>query len=213
MKNLIASIIISSVATISMAQAWEKKDISVDIYYGYVGPGIILRSIDGLSGDNIAGQSYDPKTTVIGPIGLRAQYMVGNKFGIGLDVNYETKTGTWNEGVYEYNDDTFDYDYSSYAASYSVTKLKVMVRTSWEFVNTDKFTMNWANSIGYKAGKRKLDTGGGDVLGLESSSNVSPIAFRTALGARFFITDNFNIHADGGFFGGGWITGGISYKL
>ncbi len=213
MKKLIGTLLISAITTISMAQAWEKNDISVDVYYGYVGPGLILRAIDELSGDNIAGEAYNPKTTVIGPVGLRAQYMVANKFGIGLDVNYETKTGTWNEGISEYNTITGFYDYSNYAASYSVTKLKVMLRTSWEFVNTDKFTMNWANSIGYKAGTRTLDAGGSDNLGIDLSGSVSPIAFRTALGARYFITDNINIHADGGFFGGGWITGGISYKL
>lgn len=191
----------------SFGQAWQQGDVNIDAYYGYVGPGIILNSVNQLTGLNRAGVNYDSKTSVLGPVGIRAQYMLTKKFAVGLDVNYESKKASWNEDDYDYEIGAFQ----NYKATYSITKMKVMVRTSWEFLSLDRFTMNFANSIGFKSGKRKLDAGDDGNFG--ATESMSPFALRSAVGARFFITDNINIHADGGFFGGGWLTAGIGYKL
>ncbi len=91
MKFILAGLMVTSISFFSQGQAWEKGDINIDAYYGYVGPGLVLRLVDELSGDNSAGQSYNPQTSVLGPVGLRVQYMVAPRFGIGLDINYESK--------------------------------------------------------------------------------------------------------------------------
>ena len=208
MKRLCICLTSMVISFFSFGQAWEKDNINVDAYYGYISPGTILNSVDKLSGKNRVGVNYDPQTFVVGPVGIRLQYMISSNFGVGLDLNYESKKASWNEDDYDYAVGEF----KNQEATYSVTKIKAMVRTSWEFVNTDKFTMNWANSIGFKTGNRIIDAGDDGNVGI-STEDVAPIAFRTALGARFFITDNININASGGFFGGGWWTIGLGYKL
>jgi len=87
-----------------------------------------------------------------------------------------------------------------------------MIRGSWEFVNTERFNMNWANSIGYKAGKRTFIDPEDD-LGLSFSSGLVPVAIRSALGARFFLTPNIALNTEIGIFGGGLLVGGLTYKL
>jgi hypothetical protein len=219
-KLLILTVIFAGFMQTAKAQALFKNDVLFEAYYGYATPGIILAAINTLDGEtNSNGKPYDPKTSVLGPIGLRVQYMASESFGIGLDVNFEQKTGTWQSASLTYDSDGFlvtdnngDYVYADGEGKYQVTKLKVMVRGAWEFVNTDKFTMNWANSIGYKAGGRTLEDTAGD-LGVSFSGNLVPVAIRSALGARFFFTENVALNAEVGLFGGGLLTGGITYKL
>jgi hypothetical protein len=192
---------------------YQTGDVIIDAYFGYTGPGLALRIIN-----------LDPgtETHVFGPAGLRIQYMVSEGFGIGVDVNYEKKTGNWDS---EYTTTTWNNSNQNYErvtnvyeANYQVTKIKAMVRTSWVFVNKENFSANWANSIGYKAGNRTLDDPhsssiSNDITNTIPLGKVGPIAFRTALGMLFLFTDNIGIHFEAGMFGGGWILGGLSFKL
>lgn len=193
MKKILLVACAAIISLSSFSQAWEKGDVAIDLYYGYFGGGALV----GTYALNTNGEK-----SVLGPVGLRAQYMVATKFGIGIDASYQSAKATWS-GWDE------DYINQDYAASYTVTKIKFMVRTSWEFVNTDKFTMNWANSVGYKSTSRLLDANESAVVG-----GGTPLAFRTALGMRFFLTENINIHADIlGIGGGGIVLAGLSFKL
>jgi len=193
-------------------KALYDNDVLFDVYYGYAIPGVFLASINALEGGtNYAGNPYSPKTSVLGPVGLRVQYMVSNSFGIGIDANYEQKTGTWQGSEYQTDENGNGY-YVDSEGKYQVTKLKVMIRGSWEFVNTERFNMNWANSIGYKAGKRTFIDPEDD-LGLSFSSGLVPVAIRSALGARFFLTPNIALNTEIGIFGGGLLVGGLTYKL
>ena len=45
------------------------------------------------------------------------------------------------------------------------------------------------------------------------TGGVTPLAFRSALGFRFFFTDNIGLVTEFGAFGGGTIVGGLSVKL
>jgi hypothetical protein len=191
--TLLAATALTFASINSQAQALEKGDFMIDAYYGYVGPGLIVRTF---------ALNEEGDFSVVGPAGLRVQYMVAEKFGIGIDANYQTAKASWS-GL------SADLTNRDYDASYSVTKIKFMIRTSWEFVNTEKFTMNWANSIGYKNVNRVLDANNETF-----SAGGVPAAFRTAVGMRFFITENINIHADVlGIGGGGIFLGGLSFKL
>ncbi|NQV53171.1 MAG: hypothetical protein HQ500_08300 [Flavobacteriales bacterium] len=170
----------------------KKGNVIFDLYYGPAGPGLAAR----LLAENENGQ-----TSFLGPIGLRAQYMVTDAFGIGLDAHYATRGASWTS-----------YDLITgepYEATYDVVRIRAMARFSWEFLRTERFNMNWANSVGYKSVKRTFD----DPFSTEESTNVIPVAFRTAVGFRFFVTDNIGLNADIGFFGGAFVHGGLSVKL
>ena len=203
------------------AQVYDKGNAVIDIYYGYVGPGAILSAVKAVEGEvNLAGTNYNPSTTIIGPLGLRAQYMVSPNFGLGLDVSYERKSAAWTDAVAVMDSDGFVATgpngfatYENTNSSYSVTKVKMMIRTSWEFINTEKVSLNWANSIGYKTGERSFNNISDSFFSFSVSQRVWPIALRSALGARYFITDNIGAHIEFGVFGGGVILGGASFKL
>ncbi len=212
-KLLILTVLFAGFLQTAKAQALFKNDVLFDVYYGYATPGIPLRLVKELDGQtNAANKPYNPTTSIFGPIGLRAQYMVAESFGLGIDVSYEQKIGTWQSSNISYDAD-FNPIYSDTLGKYEVQKLKVMIRGAWEFVNTDKFTMNWANSIGYKAGGRTFFTGSADSVDLSISGKLFPVAIRSALGVRFFFTENIALNAELGIFGGGLLTGGITYKL
>lgn len=196
--------------------AVKQHDIIIEPYYGYVGPGLFIRAIM-LNKDfiNEAGVPYNPQYSTFGPIGLRAQYMLSENFGLGVDVNYESKVATWNAAIYEGVDRYGNYIYTQAQGKYEITKLKLMIRTNWEFYKDDKFSMNWSNSLGYKLGNRyfydpALDYTNNDV---DFSSPLVPIAFRSSIGTRYYFNDFIGIHGEIGFFGGGWILAGLSIKI
>ena len=194
-------------------EALQQGDVFFDAYYGYAIPGIVLSLVKDLDGtQNIDGNPYTIKTRVVGPIGFRTNYMVSSSFSIGLDLVYETKRAEWRSIRDEYNNATNEFNEVEYVGTYNVRRYKAMVRGSWFFVNTDRFTMNWANSVGFKAGEREL-VDPGQFLDFSFSGRVFPIAIRTALGARFFVTPNINIHTEVALFGGGSLIAGLSYKL
>ena len=64
----------------------KKGNLIFDVYYGPAGPGLAAR----LLAENDNGQ-----TSFLGPIGLRAKYMVTDAFGIGLDAHYATRGASW----------------------------------------------------------------------------------------------------------------------
>jgi hypothetical protein len=199
-----------------------KNDLLFEAYYGYAIPGVVLAEINGLSNagwTNSAGYPYTSKTSVLGPIGLRMQYMVSDNLGIGLDVNFEQKSGSWESLNVQYDengliiyDESFKAILTNTEGEFQVWKLKVMARFSWELINTERFTLNWANSIGFKAGDRTLIDPAEDLF-LAGEGDVFPIAIRSALGARFFFTENIALNTEAGLFGGGLLLAGLSYKL
>lgn len=179
----------------------NEGDIIIDVYYGYINKDVWQATIT---------KAPNGKTSTIGPTGARIQYMASDNFGIGVDISFQKRSGTWSDTYSQWNSTTNSYENIDYNATYSTTKIKAMIRTSWEFVNTEKFTMNWANSFGYKQVSRIWT----DPYNEFDLSGLSiPLAIRSALGVRFYFTDNIAIHAEGGVFGGGLLLGGVSIKL
>lgn len=170
----------------------KKGNVVFDVYYGPAGPGLLARGLTVDGGE----------TSFLGPIGLRAQFMVADAFGIGVDAHYATRGATW---------PSFDLDGNDHQDSYKVQRIRVMARFSWELVRSERFGLNWANSIGYKNVSRSLDDPDYN-SGLSFTGSI-PVGFRTAMGARFFATDNIALNADIGFFGGAFVHGGLSIKL
>ncbi len=128
--------------------------------------------------------------------------MVGEKFGIGVDANYSNQELTYvdygSDGVTQYD--------------YTLGRSRAMVRTSWEFVNNERFQVNWANSFGYRTATWSYDSNepgyvGDEVVGL------NPIAFRTAIWFRVLFTENIGLNTDVGFGAGSLMNLGLTVKL
>lgn len=198
-------------STLSYAQL-EEGDVIIDLNYGIPSKGVIFATIDGNSLYN------DIETSYIGPAGLRLQYMVASNFGIGIEGNYTKRTAKYSETIteteYVYNEDDFTYDYITTSTDYNVelsqTVIRAMFRTSWEFVNEEKLSVNWANSIGYRKASWKLTPNDYDNTW---TFGTWPLAFRTAIGMRYWIADNVGINAEIGFSGGSYMNAGLSAKF
>ena len=74
-----------------------------------------------------------------------------------------------------------------------------------------KFQVNWANSIGYRTASwtvTGVDAGGIDVLTVSF-----PLALRTAIGMRYFLTESIGLNAELGLGGGSNVHAGLTFKL
>ena len=80
------------------AQAVEKGTIIIDPYYGF--PNLGKSFAEGLS-------SSDVTVKGVGPAGMRVEYLLADRFGVGVDFIYNSFTGTYTDTS---NGTTYDYE-------------------------------------------------------------------------------------------------------
>ena len=171
----------------------EQGDIIIDASYSLAGPkGLTWRAIE--VNDNSS-------LSQMGPVGIKFQYMAKESFGVGLDVSFTNRKGSWD-----------GYNYDSLSNSVTVpraaeqTIIRAMLRTSWEIINNESFQLFWANSVGYRSVNWT-----GYIEGYELVS--SPLAMRTAMGMRFFLSESVGISLELGLGGGSAVCLGAAIKL
>jgi hypothetical protein len=201
MKSKILLLIITPLFAFSQLQ---EGDLLLETNYGFIGGKGLWATI--------ADEAGIPVTS-IGPLTLRSQYMTSDKFGLGLDINYSSRKIDGNTGSYQDNNgnnQNFTYDLKQ-------DVIRLMIRTSWEFINNEKFQMNWANSIGYRSSTwtfNVTDNSSASENDLSYDFLSSPLAFRTAIGIRYFILENFGFNFEVvGLSGGAFMNGGLTLKL
>lgn len=151
--------------------------------------------------------------------GLRAEYMLADNFGLGLDFNYvksgsnydrSTTTSEYNETTMEYEDVTRTYNWD-----YTAVKIRAMLRLNYHFVQSDNVDAYTGFGIGYKHANRVwtvTDPGASDDdLALEGA--LIPVSFRLALGTRIYFTDNIGMMIEIGAGGGTPLQIGFSAKF
>lgn len=178
----------------------ETGSILIDTYYGFPNFGKQLWSV--LESDT---SNFNYRSTGFGPIGLRFEYMVADKIGVGVDFNYLTNG--------------FEYDYildnTTYTVAYKKTKLRVMARLNYHFVQTEQVDTYVGFGAGYKQRINAFSSTNPDDIenDLESSLQLLPVSARICIGTRFFFTDNLGINLELGAGGGPLLSGGVSVKL
>jgi hypothetical protein len=182
----------------------QSGDILIESNYGFVGG-------KGLWG-TIADEAGIP-VEFFGPATVRFQYMTSDKFGVGCDINYSSRSIGGNTGTYT------DLNGMPQDFTYDLTQnvIRLMIRTSWEFVNNDKFQMNWANSVGYRMAPWTFtvtDNSNATEDNLSYDFGTWPLAFRTAIGMRYFVSDNIGLNMEViGLSGGSLMNAGVSFKF
>ena len=89
-----------------------------------------------------------------------------------------------------------------------------MFRLNYHFVQNERVDAYTAFGAGYKNVNRVFttndpnDTGGDEVTGA-----LIPVAFRLAVGARVYFTNNIGAHVEIGAFGGALLQFGVSAKF
>jgi hypothetical protein len=193
------------------AQCIQQGKILMDAYYGF--PNLfkaVLQTEANTIQNNSTKNGNAPVGGVtiygIGPMGAKVEYLLTDKFGMGVDFNYSnvgikfSAAGTNSSG----NAVTYNYDLSSPA-------IRAMLGFNFHFVHSDKIDVYAAVKAGYYNRSFSLVTNDPNSNG--SISLNDPIAFRLEVGMRYFFTENIGLHINIGFPGGPLLAGGIAFKF
>lgn len=205
MKNIIISFFLLTFAwkTVSCQTnksfnlAVKKGDFIVDAYYGlltFTNPRIFGINPWIIGSREIKNAEYRN----FGPIGGRAEYMVTDMIGLGMEFNYSSNYVTWIEGAYSYE--------------YSVTRIRAFPRFNIHFSNSEKLDAYVGAGLGYRDLVRSFSSDNPNHQNIKIPV-IIPIAIRFGLGTRYFFTDRIGIGLEFGFGGGAFFHPSFSIKI
>jgi len=143
--------------------------------------------------------------------GGRFEYMVADNFGLGLDVNYAIAGYKYSDA--EYSIDTAG-NYVAGEFKYTSKKLRAMLRLNYHFVQTETVDVYFGVGAGYK---HVVRTAAWDGLIDDNDASVTgsflPVAFRIALGGRYYFHPNIGMNFELGLGGGGILQAGLAVKF
>lgn len=184
--------------TKASGQAMEEGNFGVNIYYGF--PNFFNALIK-----NYADPDADAEAKSMGPIGGNFEYMVSDKFGIGMEVNYSTVSIEWRD-----TDSTTGV--STFTHKVSLNRTRIMPRFNIHFGSSENFDGYFGVAAGYLMTKYKYETN--DPNGQDDEApGLFPFAMRVALGGRYYFSDNIGLHVELGLGGGALVHGGLSFKF
>ncbi len=114
MKNFISSVILIALLALcsnSNAQIIEKGNVLIDAYYGW--PNLWSNTAKATLTD---ANSQDISVGSLGPLGGRLEYLVSDKVGMGVEVNYTNTTVKWNSNTIDGNGNNVIYNYKVFFA-------------------------------------------------------------------------------------------------
>ena len=169
----------------------EKGNIVLETYYGYTYEYSYFKALD-----------YDisSKYSNFGPLSLRGEFLLSNRIGVGIDMNYRRFifTGEYTDGTEIYSD------------RYKNVRIRLMARMNIHFLRSENIDFYSGIGIGYNIVSIDFST-------TNPSSNpdftYKPMAFRLSLGFRYFFDDNWGVGTEIGIGGGSLANIGICYKF
>jgi outer membrane protein W len=197
----------SAFSTSSFGQGTEKGTVIIDPYFGFPNFGKALLQASVTEG------ATDVKVGGVGPLGLRVEYLVGDRFGLTLDGIYNTSSLTFSDLGSVYNSTTGMYEYVNYDYKLKMSRLRVQVGMNYHLgfgnENLDPY-------IGIAAGSnnRTFSTTSNDpnYVNESLSGTLLPVSMRLRAGMRFYFTENIGINFEIGL-GGPVLSGGLSVRL
>lgn len=207
MKRIVAFFGAALVATIGFnSSAYgqvEEGTIIIDPYYGY--PNFGNSFFDLFINEN---NVDDISLTAVGPTGLRAEYMLADNFGMGLDFIYNSVAGSGK--VDSLNaDGTF---FASYDTKIFMRRFRFQLRANYHFVQTAALDAYFGFGAGTNFRQIGVKTDYPNVDDESIGGAIFPVSARIALGARYYFTDFIGFNAELGL-GGPLISLGLSVKI
>lgn len=204
MKKLFFVLAIASCAMFvntSKAQVVEKGNSLVDVTYGWpnLWSTIFKNAV-------VNTNSVDIKVSGIGPIGVRYEYLVADKIGVGVVFNYANTTVTYTETVIGTTTQTYDYKFSA-------PRMRAMAKFAFHYGNSDMFDGYFSVGAGYASLNITYETNNPNYTDDNIILNGIPVAFRLATGGRIFFTDNLGALFEIGLGGGGLLEFGLAAKF
>ncbi len=144
----------------------------------------------------------------MGPIGARLELMVSDKVGFGIDANYANTSVKWYEKTTDRQGNNVTYYYK-----FSIPRMRLMVAFNFHFGQSEKFDGYWKLAAGYSSLNWTYETNDPNYSDENVSFNLFPIAIRTAVGGRYFFTNNLGANVELGLGGGPLMTFGLCSKF
>lgn len=204
-RALLFSILSTLLFTTSFAQetepvqlgAMRKFDFIVEPFYGF--PNFYKGILAGKA--NYSDGEISVKSEGIGPLGGRIEFMLSDKFGLGVETAYVhgkiTRTYTNSNGEVDY------------IGTISRTKIGAIATFNFHFSKNEMFDAYGTGGLGYKYSQ---------VIREDKFANANiqlnlPVAWRLGIGARFFPVPMWGISMNAGVGQGGLINIGTVFKL
>jgi len=164
--------------------------ILIEPYYGFASTGKSLLTVYNQSGTSTVSS--------LGPVGLRFNYMLSEKFGLGIDGNHQAMS-------LDYTDGTFNYTVSR-------NVFRVMLNTHLIILSEASFQLYGNIGAGFRNPAWTFTSDDPNYIE-ETVPGIMPVAFKLGLGGRYMFTDNLGIHAEVNLGGGSNANGGLSFAF
>lgn len=183
----------------SNAQAIEEGNVIIDAYYGF--PNLYSTVFKTLyESSNSTGLTLGSQ----GPFGIRAEYLITDKVGFGIDLGMNSSSISYSEADINTN---IIYDYK-----FSTRKIGAIFTFNYHFVENDKLDAYFVVGGGY--GNRNFKFISTDPNYIEESvESLIPISYKIGVGMRYFFTENIGANLALGLGQGGLVNAGISAKF
>jgi opacity protein-like surface antigen len=190
------------------AQVVEQGSIIIDGYYGF--PNFTKIFFKGEYASS--GTELDLTVEGLGPLGIRGEYILYEKFGLGFDIAYNNTKLNYNEISEVFNSTTGNYEDVSYSYDFRTKKIGVIVCFNYHFLDNEKFDVFGTVGMGYA--RRFFDFSSSDPNFADPEIyKLSPFGSKIGLGMRYFFTRNIGANLQFGLGQGGLINIGISAKF
>ena len=181
------------------AQALEQGNVIIDAYYGF--PNLYSTVFKTLyESSNSTGLTLGSQ----GPLGIRAEYLITDKVGFGIDLGMNSSSISFSEADINTN---IIYDYK-----FSTRKIGAIFTFNYHFVENDKLDAYFVVGGGY--GNRNFKFTSTDPNYIEESvESLIPISYKIGVGMRYFFTENIGANLALGLGQGGLANVGVSAKF
>lgn len=147
----------------------------------------------------VEGVEIDVRT--LGPIGLKLEYLLSEKVGAGVLFYYANSGAEW-------------ISTDNYTWEGDITRIRFMGMLNFHFATTDQLDPYFLVGAGYANTTAKLKTNDPSEEAEQSAGiTIIPVAFRTAIGARYFFTENIGANMEFGLGSGSYVQAGLSFKF
>ena len=180
------------------AQALEQGNVIIDAYYGF--PNLYSTVFKTLyESSNSTGLTLGSQ----GPLGIRAEYLITDKVGFGIDLGMNSSSISYSEA--DINNNIYDYKFTT-------RKIGAIFTFNYHFVENDILDAYFVVGGGY--GNRTFKFTSTDPNYIEESvESIIPISYKIGLGMRYFFTENIGANLALGLGQGGLVNAGISAKF
>ena len=180
------------------AQALEQGNVIIDAYYGF--PNLYSAIFKAAyESSNSTGLTLGSQ----GPLGIRAEYLITDKVGFGIDLGMNSSSISYSEA--DINNNIYDYKFTT-------RKIGAIFTFNYHFVENDKLDAYFVVGGGY--GNRTFKFTSTDPNYIEESvESLIPISYKIGVGMRYFFTENIGANLALGLGQGGLVNAGISAKF